>query len=199
MSALFPTIDDPRYVKAMSHPLRVRIIAMLTEGEASPIQLSERLGATVGTVSYHVRTLQKLGVIELVRKRQVRGAIQHFYRAREHPRVSDEAWAAAPSIAKQAAVGSSLQLIDDYAHASAKTGGFDRPEGKLTRNRLQLDEKGWGQAARAYSQLIERMEEIAAQSERRSAKHPHADEPTPATLVLMLFERARPGESDDAA
>ena len=26
-------IDDPRYVKAMSHPLRVRILAMLDERE----------------------------------------------------------------------------------------------------------------------------------------------------------------------
>jgi DNA-binding transcriptional ArsR family regulator len=194
MSDPIPTIDDPRYVKAMSHPLRVRIIAMLTEREASPLQLSEWLGATVGTVSYHVRTLHRLGVIKLVRKRQVRGAIQHFYRAREHPRVSDEAWAVAPSIAKQAAVGSSLQLADDYAQASAKAGGFDRPDAQLKRDTLRLDEKGWRQAARAYALLLKRMDEIAGQVERRSAKHPHADEVTPATLVLMLFERARAGE-----
>jgi DNA-binding transcriptional ArsR family regulator len=33
-------IDDPRYVKAMSHPLRVRILAMLDERKASPNQLA---------------------------------------------------------------------------------------------------------------------------------------------------------------
>ena len=32
-------IDDPRYVKALSHPLRVRILAMLQERTASPSQL----------------------------------------------------------------------------------------------------------------------------------------------------------------
>jgi DNA-binding transcriptional ArsR family regulator len=190
MSDLIPTIDDPRYVKAMSHPLRVRILAMLTERDASPIELSEWLGATLGTVSYHVRTLERLGVIKLVRKRQVRGAIQHFYRAREHPRVSDEAWAAAPSIAKQAAVGSSLQLVDDYARTSADADGFTRPESKLTRDSLKLDEKGWREAARAYRTLIKRLEEIAAQAERRTAKDPHVEEVSQATLVLMLFEAA---------
>jgi DNA-binding transcriptional ArsR family regulator len=188
MSDLIPTIDDPRYVKAMSHPLRVRILAMLTERDASPIELSEWLGATLGTVSYHVRTLERLGVIKLVRKRQVRGAIQHFYRARAHPRVSDEAWAAAPSIAKQAAVGSSLQLVDDYARTSADADGFTRPEAKLTRGSLRLDEKGWREAARAYRMLIKRIDEIAAQAERRTAKDPHAEEVSQATLVLMLFE-----------
>jgi DNA-binding transcriptional ArsR family regulator len=190
MSDLIPMIDDPRYVKAMSHPLRVRILAMLTERDASPIELSEWLGATLGTVSYHVRTLERLGVIKLVRRRQVRGAIQHFYRAREHPRVSDEAWAAAPSIAKQAAVGSSLQLVDDYARTSADADGFTRPEAKLTRDSLRLDEKGWREAARAYRMLIKRIEEIAAQAERRTATDPHAEEVSQATLVLMLFEGA---------
>ena len=191
MTDVIPTIDDPRFVKAMSHPLRVRILAMLTEREASSLQLSEWLGATLGTVSYHVRTLQNLGVIELTRNRQVRGAIQHFYRARDHPRVSDEAWAAAPSIAKQAAVGSSLQLSDDYARTSADSGGFERPEATLARDSLELDEAGWRQAARAYAHLIKRMEEITGQVERRAAKRPHEDEVSQATLVLMLFEGAR--------
>ena len=34
-------IDDPRYVKAMSHPVRVRIMAMLQERKASPNELSQ--------------------------------------------------------------------------------------------------------------------------------------------------------------
>ena len=58
-------IDDPRYVKALSHPLRVRILAMLQERTASPSQLSEWLGATLGTTAYHVRSLHQLGLIEL--------------------------------------------------------------------------------------------------------------------------------------
>ena len=55
------SIDDPRYVKAMSHPLRVRILAMLDERKASPNQLAGWLGASLGTVAYHVRTLEQLG------------------------------------------------------------------------------------------------------------------------------------------
>ena len=38
------SVDDPRYVKAMSHPLRVRILAMLDERVASPNELSGWLG-----------------------------------------------------------------------------------------------------------------------------------------------------------
>jgi DNA-binding transcriptional ArsR family regulator len=44
-------IDDARYVKAMSHPLRVRILALLDERTASPVELAGWLGATLGTVA----------------------------------------------------------------------------------------------------------------------------------------------------
>ena len=83
-------IDDPRYVKAISHPLRVRILAMLQERTASPSQLSEWLGATLGTTAYHVRALHKLGLIELADETRVRGAIEHHYRAGIRPLVSEK-------------------------------------------------------------------------------------------------------------
>src|SRR3954454_15084560 len=65
-------IDDPRYVKAMSHPLRVRILALLEERAASPVELAGWLGATLGTTAYHVRALQRLGLLELIRDAPVR-------------------------------------------------------------------------------------------------------------------------------
>ena len=70
------SIDDPRYVKAMSHPLRVRILAILQERTASPVELAQVLEGTLGTVSYHVRTLERFGLIKLVRTTPVRGAVE---------------------------------------------------------------------------------------------------------------------------
>jgi DNA-binding transcriptional ArsR family regulator len=58
-------IDDPRYVKALSHPIRVRVLALLEERMASPVELAEVLGVSLGSVSYHVRNLHRLGLIEL--------------------------------------------------------------------------------------------------------------------------------------
>ena len=185
-------IDDPRYVKALSHPLRVRILALLQERTASPRELAEWLGATLGTVSYHVRALHDFGLIELVRTTQVRGAIAHHYRARVRPRVSDEAWAAAAPIVKQAAVGAALQTVDDYARASAAAaGGFDRGEAHLTRTNLQLDAKGWEQAARACERLLSELAEIEEKAAKRIEREPHAEDISDAALVLMLFDAVR--------
>ena len=69
----------------MSHPLRVRILALLDERIASPVELAGWLDATLGTVAYHVRTLERMGLVELVRETRVRGAVEHHYRSTDAP------------------------------------------------------------------------------------------------------------------
>jgi DNA-binding transcriptional ArsR family regulator len=183
-------IDDPRYVKAMSHPLRVRILALLDERIASPVELAGWLGATLGTTAYHVRTLERMGLVELVHETRVRGAVEHHYRSKDRPRVSDEAWAAAPPIAKQAAVSSSLQTIDAYASAASAAGGFDHGNSHLTRTALRLDARGWSELSRACSRLLAQLDRIEEAANERMERNPQATESNIA-LVMMLFETAR--------
>jgi DNA-binding transcriptional ArsR family regulator len=185
------SIDDPRYVRAMSHPLRVRILAMLDERVASPNELSGWLGASLGTVAYHVRTLEQLGLIELVDETRVRGAVEHHYRARERPLVTADGWAQAPPIAKQAAVGSSLDVIAEYSKASAAAGGFDRADAQLRRAIVRLDAKGFNQLSKACDKLLEQAVRIEEAAAARIAKDPHAEGIVEAGLGLMLFEAVR--------
>jgi len=194
-------IDDPRYVKAMSHPLRVRILAMLDERKASPNQLAGWLGASLGTVAYHVRTLEQLGLIELVDETRVRGAVEHHYRSRERPSVSDEAWAAAPAIAKQAAVSASLETIDAYAKAASEAGGFDDGDAHLTRAGLHLDARGFEDVSQACLKILAQLDRIEADATERIQRNPHTGETKDVALVMMLFEAARSGRqpSDDSA
>ena len=190
------SIQDPRYVKAMSHPLRVRILALLDERRASPVELAQILEASLGTVSYHVRTLHQLGLIELVDETRVRGAVEHHYRARARPKVTDQAWEQAPPIAKQAAVGSSLQMIDEYARASAAAGGFDHSDAALIRLSMRLDEKGWHQLARACTKLFEQAQRIEAESAERMKGAAHSNhDAMDVGLVMMLFEAIRLSEA----
>lgn len=185
------SIDDPRYVKAMSHPLRVRILAILDERTASPNELAELLGASLGTTAYHVRTLERLALIKLVRETKVRGAVQHHYRARARPTVTRAAWEAAPPIAKQAAVTSSLAVISEYAQASAAAGGFDRPDAHLSRTAMRLDAKGFEELGRACDALLERAARIEQRAAARIARRPHAEDVTDAGLGVLLFDAVR--------
>ena len=185
------SIDDPRYVKAMSHPLRVRILAMLDERKASPNELAGWLGASLGTVAYHVRTLFQLGLIELVDETRVRGAVEHHYRAKPRPSVGVEGWAEAPPIAKQAAVGSSLDVIGEYARVSAAAGGFDRADAQLRRELLRLDAKGFAQLSKACDKLVEQAEKIEAAAAQRLARSGAEAETVETGLAVLLFEAAQ--------
>lgn len=68
--------------KALSHPLRATLLQLLGEGQASPNELAKRLQEPLTNVSYHVRQLNELGLLELVATEPRRGALEHFYRAR---------------------------------------------------------------------------------------------------------------------
>jgi DNA-binding transcriptional ArsR family regulator len=182
-------IDDPRYVKALAHPLRIRILAMLEEQAASPVQLSERLpDVSLGAIAYHVRTLVNLGLLELVATRQRRGATEHVYRANEHPRFTDESWDALGPVAKQRLLTAMLQQIGEYTSNAAAIGGFDRADAHITRTALQLDERAWTELAAATKKWlgdVRRIEDGARKRIERSASPHHAVD---AGLVIMLFE-----------
>jgi DNA-binding transcriptional ArsR family regulator len=189
-------IDDPRYVKALAHPLRIRILAMLADRSASPVQLSAQLDATLGTVAYHVRTLHSLGLVELVDTRQRRGATEHYYRAREHPRFPDDAWAGLAPVAKQRMLSAMLQQIGQYVTGSAAAGGFDRAEAHMTRRSLHLDERAFEQLAAATRKWLGEAEKIGEAAAKRLAQTTAEDGRDPAVdvgLVVMLFE-GRPAD-----
>lgn len=72
-----------RLARANTHPLRVSILEVLSiDGgrTLSPKDLSLELQAPLSTVNYHVTELRRSNLVQVVDERQVRGAIEHFYR-----------------------------------------------------------------------------------------------------------------------
>jgi predicted transcriptional regulator len=70
-------------ISPLVHPTKVLIIeAMLwIERPMSAAELDKTFGNAVNlsTISYHVKSLARLGILERVGKRQVRGALESFY------------------------------------------------------------------------------------------------------------------------
>lgn len=69
--------------RALAHPLRAHILTELEKRAASPSQIAEAVGESVGVVSYHMRVLAEAGLAELVGTVPRRGALQHFYAVRD--------------------------------------------------------------------------------------------------------------------
>ena len=179
-------IDDPRYVRALGHPLRIRILALLQERPASPVQMAPRLGSTLGRVAHHVRVLRDMGLIELVETRRRRGAIEHLYRARAVPRFSDGAWEGAGAPVRRRVVAAILEQIGEYVGGSAAAGGFERADANLSRVSLRLDEQGWAELASAGTRWLTETDEIQARALERADKE--GGTLFDAGLVLLLFE-----------
>jgi len=75
--------------RANTHPLRVSILEVLSLDRGrtlSPKDLSLELQAPLSTVNYHVTELRNSALVEIVDERQVRGAIEHFYRVADSTR-----------------------------------------------------------------------------------------------------------------
>jgi DNA-binding transcriptional ArsR family regulator len=179
-------ITDPTLAKALAHPLRTRILAILETRTASPSELAEELGAPLGVVSYHVRRLEALGFLKLVKREPRRGAVEHYYSLRGRPRITNAAWGKLPAIVKDASIKAAVDQIGAYVSAAAAQGGFDATDAHITRSPVTVDSRGWQALARELDRLLERIAKIEAASRQRLARSDHAGEQE-ATVVLMLF------------
>src|SRR3954453_329128 len=160
-------IDDPRLVKALAHPIRVRILGILEGRSATPRELAAEIGLPLENVSYHVRTLKKFGFIKLERTRQVRGAIEHHYRAVARPRITATAWEEMPDIVKQAMTSANLGQVSDLVNRAAVQGKFSRPESHMSRMPYVLDEQAFKEASDVLSEALERIGEISTRAQER--------------------------------
>jgi len=185
-----PTLDlvDPRIAKALSHPMRARILMILNERVASPNEIADAIGERLPNVSYHVRALLELGTIELVDTAQRRGAIEHYYRAIVRPFFSDRDWKRLPRSGRQAISDSILQIVWDDVSESIKAGTFEsRTDRHLAHSRMVLDDEGWAEMAKLLNDVLSQVEKIESGSRSRLRK---ADNGAgiPTTFALMHFE-----------
>jgi DNA-binding transcriptional ArsR family regulator len=186
---------DPRIVRALSHPIRHKVLVALNERVASPKELAAELGEPLGNVSYHTRVLAQLGCIELVSTTQRRGALEHHYRAVMRPFFDDAAWAQIPVSTRRSLFDAELDhLWNDVAEA-AKAGGFDHPRAHVSWTTLDVDEEGFNELADLLASVIERALEIQAEAAgRRIEQGDDAPAALRTEVGVLHFERA-PQES----
>lgn len=180
-----PRLLDQRLAKALSHPLRRRVLEQLIDrGEASPNEVAKQIGAPLSTVSYHVHILRDLECIELVRTEPRRGAVEHYYRSSLDLLLDDTQWSRLPVAVRRQLAGQTIgDLIREVGEA-ARDGGFDGSSAAVVRVPLQLDEAGW----KEISELVmSTLREASAIQERSDAR---GDAARPSLLGLLHFARS---------
>lgn len=74
------SLSDPAMVQALAHPIRLRIVEALREPE-SPAHLARELGEPRQRVHYHVKELQRVGLLEQVGERRTGNFVENLYQA----------------------------------------------------------------------------------------------------------------------
>jgi DNA-binding transcriptional ArsR family regulator len=166
------------------------MLTVLNQRVASPSELAGELEEPIGNVSYHMRTLAELGMVELVRTEPRRGAVEHYYRAVERPHLAASDWATLPPSVRRAFSDTTGRAVLDDFTGAVKGGGFERDGVRLNRLELQLDQKGWEELGKVLDDASQRIEKAAAKAKDRAGKGA-GDERIAASAVLMLFETAR--------
>jgi DNA-binding transcriptional ArsR family regulator len=187
-------IGDIRVVKALAHPIRVAAVARLEDRTMSPKELADELDVQLPVMSYHVRQLERHGLIELVRTAQRRGAMQHYYRAKPRPKISDALWTQTPDVIEREQLAASLRDAHSAVVTAAAEGGFDRADIHASRTSFVTDERGWKELSRLMARTLERAERIQAKTAARLARNHGADDKQAAlgtkkaSVTMMLFE-----------
>lgn len=179
--------------KALRHPLRVEILAILDNRVACPAEMALELNQPLGKVAYHVKQLVRFNCAELVDTRAVRGAKAHFYRAVRRPYFHDEDWQRMPLTAKQAISTSIINMIGRDAAKSLDAGAFDRRDDRhLSRTPLVLDDQAWKELGSILDEVLDRGFVLQAEAAERLARS--KEEGVSARLILIAFES---GEADE--
>jgi DNA-binding transcriptional ArsR family regulator len=179
---------NQRLIKALAHPMRVRLLAYMNDREWSPNELSEELNEGLSQVSYHVKVLKDFEMIEMTKTEPRRGAVEHYYRAVERAYIPSWMAKLIPKSGKEIIGSNILEAIEEDLVASIKSGKFyERDDCHATYTPVTLDGTGCKEADEAANEFLETLLRIEGESANRRAKEEGDGEYIPVSAAVLVF------------
>lgn len=161
-----------RRLRALSHPLRLRILALVTGKGMSSAELARELEMNHAAVSFHVRQLVAAGFLELAETRSVRGGQERRYRQRV---LTGSEWVPEDHRLMVSAIAE--ELTRRVADGSGAWKLFSDAE-------LWVDRTVWDDARRRIAAAMQDLDDAAAA--------PHADGTVHVSATALLLEVGEP-------
>jgi DNA-binding transcriptional ArsR family regulator len=185
---------NQRLIKALAHPLRVKILALLNDREWSPNELSAEVGEGLSQVSYHVKVLRDFEMIDMTRTEPRRGAVEHYYRAIERAYIPSEMARHIPKSGQRIIANDIIEAIDQDVGASAKSGKlYERDDSHVTFTPADLDEMGCAEANEIADEFVKRFLEIEANSANRRANGEDEGARVRVSAALLVYSSEHDG------
>jgi DNA-binding transcriptional ArsR family regulator len=176
---------DQGLVKALAHPMRVRILEALQGHTASPTELSKKFGEPLGVVSYHTNALLDVECIEQVRTQPKRGTIEHFYTAKPRSFIGHQDWRRAPLSVRGGVTNEAIRTLGEKLAAAVDADTIDtREDTTLNWMPMTVDDQGWRETAEILDQALRDLQEVAAESRARLGE----GEGIPVVTAMAAFE-----------
>jgi DNA-binding transcriptional ArsR family regulator len=193
--------SDRSVCSALKHPIRVRILEALCEGDLSPIQFLRRgllppgfdfdgdEKNAISHISYHFKALLKADCVVLVERIPRRGTNEHIYRSKMLALHTDKDFEALSLQRRREISRSTLQMLIARADGAIYQGTFDkRPDRHLSWVPMELDEQGWEELRDLQAETLERAQGIKAAASARKYERGEDAETFTATFGALAFE-----------
>lgn len=76
-------LKDPSMIKLVDHPVRIRMLELLSKTPLFPAEIAKELGLHEQKVYYHLKQMDNAGVVEVVEKKDIRGTTAKKYASTE--------------------------------------------------------------------------------------------------------------------
>jgi predicted ArsR family transcriptional regulator len=73
-------LKDLKQIKVFAHPLRARLVEAFAEKPRTAKQAAEIIGQKPTKLYHHVESLERVGLIKLVKTKKKRGTLEKYYR-----------------------------------------------------------------------------------------------------------------------
>ena len=182
---------DQNLVKALAHPMRVRILEALQGRTASPTELAREFRESLGVVSYHTNALLEVDCIEQVGTRPRRGTIEHFYTARPRSFIGHQDWRRAPLSVRAGVTSEALRTFAAKIGAAIDADTIDnREDTTLNWMPITVDEQGWQETAEILDRALRELQTVATTSRERLGR----EAGIPVVTGLAAFESPPGGD-----
>ncbi|GAA4494904.1 hypothetical protein GCM10023191_034810 [Actinoallomurus oryzae] len=167
---------DP-VLRALAHPLRLRMLSLMWPGPMSAAELARELDVSHALASQHLRRLDAAGLVELAEERMRRGGRERRYRTVRGAPLSEHG----------------PLLAETLAHTLRERIGRRADDGE----KVIVDAELWVDP-RTWQDFLARLAELTA-GLHDAARPPHSPGTTPVGVSVMAFalQETAPDRTDD--
>lgn len=167
-------------LRALSHPLRLRLLSLLTATALSAAEAGRELGVAQASASYHLRVLERAGLIRVVEVERVRGGEAKRYR---HEASSKRYDVDIPAVTRSPET--EAEYIDALAEELRR-----RSRQRIDGPALSTDAELWLDPA-VWRRVVQHVGEASALL-HAAAQPPRTPGTVPVSMTAALFPLRRP-------